>query len=187
MKKHILILSIMSLFISLESCKKDDDDPELPQVIENEPESITKVRLSFESTNPTGKSFTAEWSDSDGVGGNLASIDTIRLDSGQMYDLDVSFIDGSGNSEEDLTIEIQNESDEHLVCFESGLLGTALSNTITDSDGTYPIGIQSEWIVNSKANGTITISLKHQPDGLKNGSCDVGETDVEIEFPVVID
>ena len=92
----------------------------------------------------------------------------------------------ASNSEEDLTIEIQNESDEHLVCFESGLLGTALSNIITDSDGTYPIGIQSEWIVNSKANGTMIISLKHQPDGLKNGSCDVGETDVEIEFPVVI-
>ena len=186
MKKPLLVLSMMSLLLSFESCKKDDDDPMLPQVIENEPESITKVRLSFKSKAPTGNDFSAEWSDSDGVGGNPASIETIRLDSGQMYDLDISFIDGSGNSEEDLTVEIQNESDEHLVCFESGLLGTALSNTITDSDGTYPIGIQSEWIVNSKANGTMTISLKHQPDGLKNGSCDVGETDVEIEFPVVI-
>jgi hypothetical protein len=30
--------------------------------------------------------------------------------------------------------------------------------------------------------GDVKISLKHQP-GIKNGSCDIGETDVELLFP----
>ena len=55
----------------------------------------------------------------------------------------------------------------------------------TDTDGTFEIGLQSEWVTTTASTGTVTVSLKHQP-GIKDGTCDPGDTDVEIQFPIVI-
>jgi hypothetical protein len=35
-------------------------------------------------------------------------------------------------------------------------------------------------------SGSVTVILKHQPDGLKDGTCAPGETDVELEFQVAV-
>jgi hypothetical protein len=51
----------------------------------------------------------------------------------------------------------------------------------TDSDGTYEIGLKTKWKSFGISNGTVTVTLKHQP-GIKNGTCTTGETDAEIAF-----
>jgi len=43
----------------------------------------------------------------------------------------------------------------------------------------------SSWLAVSPITTNMRIALKHQP-GIKNGQCDLGETDVEVEFPIVI-
>jgi hypothetical protein len=48
-----------------------------------------------------------------------------------------------------------------------------------------PLGLLTNWKSGSASNGQLMISLKHQP-GIKDGSADKGETDVEINFPVIV-
>jgi hypothetical protein len=57
---------------------------------------------------------------------------------------------------------------------------------IDDQDGNgLSLGLQSTWKGINPTTSMMKIALKHQP-GIKNGSCNVGETDVEVEFPLII-
>ncbi len=59
---------------------------------------------------------------------------------------------------------------------------TPLGEIKTHLDGNgLELGLAADVTTTSASNGTFTISLKHQP-GIKNGSCDIGETDVEVAF-----
>lgn len=170
--------------ILVSSCKKDDDQPELPQPVVNEPESITTVELHF--TSP-GNHIHVKWTDPDGPGGNDPSIDDIVLDSGVTYEVEVMFLDESGETAEDLTSEIREEDDEHIICFEpEDGLENALTISRVDTDGTYEVGLESSWMAIDKGSGELHLSLKHQPDGLKDGTCNPGDTDVEVHFDVTI-
>ena len=79
--------------------------------------------------------------------------------------------------------EVLAEGDEHLFCFDP--IDANISITRTDSDGTFEIGLTSDWITGNYSNGLVTITLKHQP-GVKDGTCSPGDTDVEIQFPIII-
>lgn len=177
---------VLATLITLGSCKKDDDQPEFPQPIVNEPEEITTVELHFTDA-ATSAEFHVSWSDPDGPGGNAPVIDDINLDSGTTYAVTVSFLDESGATAEDITEEIKEESDEHLICFEpEGDLASALEISRTDSDGTYEVGLESTWNASDVSTGELHLVLKHQPDGQKDGTCTPGDTDVEIHFNVTI-
>ena len=49
----------------------------------------------------------------------------------------------------------------------------------------YHLALQSTWKGIDSTSSMMKIALKHQP-GIKNGQCDLGETDVEVEFPIII-
>ncbi|MDP4686849.1 MAG: hypothetical protein NWS53_08105 [Salibacteraceae bacterium] len=187
-KSNIIKFLLMAVLFSASAagCKKDPDNPNDPQDPNNEPEQITKVKLTFtnDSTNAVS-AFT--WADDDGVGGLDPIIDEIVLSPASSYSVAIDFIDGSGVEDESLTPEITTESDEHLVCFEpNSELANSISIDRTDTDGTFEIGLTSTWVTGQAAEAAITISLKHQPDGAKDGTCTPGETDVEVIFVVKI-
>jgi hypothetical protein len=93
-------------------------------------------------------------------------------------------LDESKNPVEDITEEIKEEADEHLIVYK--ITAANLSIQITDKDSkNLPLGLLSKWKSGSISNGHLLVSLKHQP-GIKDGSADKGETDVEINFPVII-
>lgn len=178
MKKAVLLFLAIPLFMG---CDKAKDPVNL-----NEGETITTLKLAFVEQGNSSNTFTVQYSDPDGIGGNPPTIDTLYLENGKTYLVNVEFWNESVNPAEDLTSEVSAESDEHLVCFE------ALSNfdvTIIKSDldaNSLPIGLSSTWTVNASQNGSCQISLKHQPDGAKDGTCIPGDTDVEVLFPVVV-
>lgn len=181
----LLMASLIGLTVS--ACRTDDDLPDVPQPVVNEPEQITTVELHMEKASDSSHVH-ATWSDPDGPGGNEPTIDDITLDTGSVYTVEVHFYDESGDSPVEVTSEIREEGDEHFVCFE--LAPTELSDgiaiTATDSDGTYPIGLDSEWVTTGAATGTLTLKLKHQVGGEKDGTCEPGGTDVEVVFNVTI-
>jgi hypothetical protein len=80
--------------------------------------------------------------------------------------------------------EVLEEGNEHLFCFD--IMDANLNITRADSDGVYEIGLESIWVVGANSNGHVTVTLKHQPDGIKDGTCAPGDTDIEIEFPIKI-
>ncbi|MCB0479376.1 MAG: type 1 periplasmic binding fold superfamily protein [Crocinitomicaceae bacterium] len=178
MKKHLFFLgAIATIFFS--SCKKAENPDD-----QNEEETITTVRLNF-TDQSNQNTFTVEYSDPDGVGGNAPTIGTINLDSGKVYTVSIEFWNEAETPAENITTEIQTESDEHIVCYEA-MNNLMVAFNITDQDAnSLPIGLASEWTVTTYDDGEVKISLKHQP-GVKDGTCTPGDTDVEVTFPVVV-
>lgn len=161
-------------------CEKDQD-----QGIDNEEELITDVVLTF--TDELGNNQTFTFSDPDGPGGNTPSQDEITLASLTNYDLSIQFLDASNPSDiEDITIEVEEESEEHLVCYDFS--GNISSITLTDTDqNNLPLGLEALFITQQPGTGTLTISLKHLPDKANANPCSTGETDVEVTFQVVVE
>ena len=173
--------------VALTGCQKDDDQPEVPQPVINEPEEINTVELHF-TKEGSSDHFDVKWSDPDGPGGDDPVMDAITLDANSVYSVEVYFKDASGDSEEDVTPEIRDEDDEHLVCFEphGSELENELSIVRTDSDGTYEVGLESQWTTGAASSGEVHVTLKHQTLGVKDGTCEPGDTDVEVDFEITI-
>jgi hypothetical protein len=175
---------LFGVLIGIQACKKDDKLVPVPPV-GNASELITKVTLTF--TDPLGVNPTvvATFSDPDGPGGNApVQFDDITLLAGATYHCAITLFDESKNPIEDITPEVLEEADEHLFCFD--VSGANVTITRTDSDGTYEVGLASSWVCGSVSSGSVKVTLKHQTNGSKDGTCTPGETDIEVTFQTVI-
>ena len=179
MKKIMAI----AFLIALGACKKDDNEVNTPTPT-NEEELITTVTLHFTEVADTLNNFMVSFKDIDGVGGNDAIIDTIKLGENKTFNVTIELLDESSSPVKNITEEVKEEADEHLFCYT--IFTSELRVNNIDSDGNFPIGIESEWVSGYDEISSIKIFLKHQPDGQKDGSCYPGETDVEVVFPLVI-
>jgi len=187
------IFTILMLSLVVFACKKDDKAPApgggggggTPPP--NEEELITTIILTFTDTSGNIAPFTVTFADPDGDGGNAPTIhEAIHLAANTYYDVTIQFLDESKTPAEDITEEIEEEADEHIICYTPA--GPAsLSIFRTDSDGTFEIGLESFWSTGgmSMTGNTVTVVLKHQP-GIKDCTCAPGDTDVEVVFDVVI-
>lgn len=179
--KNLCYITLL-LFTTI-ACKKSNQDVTKP-IVSNEEELITSVELALTGPDSAEVISVYRYADLDGDGGNPPNIDTIRFQQGTSYQVSIRFLNETTNPVTDITPEIKNEAMDHLVCFTSSI--TNVSFEKTDTDGVYPLGLASTWTHSGIAeNGTLTITLMHQPD-IKNGSCEIGETDVQIMFPMVI-
>ncbi len=181
--KKLFVLIIASSAIGFASCKKDNDDPKNPPATTNEGELITTCILSFTDTTTLAQSI-ASFRDTDGEGGNAPTqFDTIRLTQNSVYHMRIVLLDESSAVVDTISNEVLNEGVDHLFCFDVN--NAQLNIARSDSDGQFEIGLHSLWTCANASSGSITISLKHQP-GIKDGTCAPGDTDVEINFPIVI-
>lgn len=187
MKKHIknnlMRLALASIAISgmlaLQNCGHDDHDDH-----DHEGELINSVKL--EVVNKAGIIVgTYVWEDKDGDGGNAPNrMDTVRLMKDSSYVINTQFWNTTDGKNENVTTDIDRSKNEHLVCFTDNNSGITI--TYMDSDGTHPVGLKTGWKVGSTAQkGTLRVNLRHQP-GVKNGQCNVGESDIDVVFPYEI-
>ena len=189
MKNFRILTAVFLLGALISSCTDDDDTTPAAAtpVTPNEEELITTVDLEFRDALGTIVG-TFSFNDPDGDGGNDPTIDTIRIAASAVYTVIAEFKDASDpNDVEDITAEILEEDDEHLVCFEQTNI-SGLTIQRTDTDGTYEVGLESQWETTMSASsnqGVLRLTLRHQP-GSKDGTCTPGDSDVEIDFPVVI-
>jgi hypothetical protein len=186
MKKTILLTIVIAAFMM--SCKKDKNETPSPSN-PNEEELITTVGLVFDSGV---KKDTFFFRDIDGPGGLVPSaFDTIKLTANSTYQMYVLLLDESKTPADTISKEVLDEADEHQFFFNS--IGSYnITTTYNDSDKNgVPIGLSNE----VSTGGTFTektnkykVVLKHQP-GLKptsgNGNQTLGETDIEIDFPIL--
>ena len=171
----------MLLFGSLlfTACDKDDDHDHLDQ------ELITTVVMTFTETG--GGSSTFKVVDLDGDGGNPPVVEEIKLKANTEYTVSVKFLDESNPADvEDITKEVLEEADEHLVCFTA--TGAMIAPTITDADEDgKPLGLQSTLTTGDAGTGSLRVVLKHEPNKSASNPCATGETDVDVTFPVKIE
>ena len=141
---------------------------------------VFSLIISFVDTAGIQPSVNYAFRDPDGDGGNTPTQHaTIRLVANTYYNATVQILNESENPAEDVTIEIQDEDDEHLFCYTPS--NTNVSIVRTDSDGTFEVGLTTFWSTGAAANGNTTVILKHQP-GVKDGTCTPGDTDIEVTF-----
>jgi len=164
----------------LASC--NDDDPEKV----NEEEVITDVVLLLTPTN--GQSVTLAFSDPDGENGSQAPTIEVSgpLAANTTYDAVIALTNATTNPETDITEEIVEEADEHLFCYTPSNLNLTITAEDEDIQG-RPIGLLTQWVTGAAGTGTVKVVLRHQPNGLKTGTCPGGgETDIEVDFNVTI-
>lgn len=178
-----LALALLLAAIVFPGCKGDDCDPG-EDCNTQEGELITKLSISLTNGLSGQLLGTFDFEDADGPGGNAPTADSIVLDSSTQYNGSIRVYATANGAQTDITPEILAEDHEHLFCFSSS--GTGLSIAITDTDGTYAVGLQSIWAaMPGSSTGSVTVTLRHQP-GVKDGTCAPGDTDVEAVFPLRI-
>lgn len=184
MKSKIIILSI-AIVTLLSACKKDNNNVYNPNPI-NEEELITTVSLSFNSNAFPTLPVMYSYRDLDGIGGNEPTVDTIKLSRNTMYMLQLYFLDESKNPTVDISEEVAEEANDHLVVFgtDTNYLKVDIIDLDTNSPP-LPLGLNSLVTAKGPIQTTLRVILKHQP-GIKNGDPNLGETDVEVVYPVVI-
>jgi hypothetical protein len=179
MKKLQVILAFLTVnSLILTSCKKEN--PETPPPPANEAELITTFKIVFTDPNGVNPTYEAVFRDIDGAGGNQpTAFDTIRLKPNSTYNASIQFLNESVLPADTITNEILQEAGDHLICY--NINGANVSVQRTDSDGVFEIGLLSNWTTLNVSTGNVIITLKHQP-GIKNGNCDLGDTDIELNF-----
>ncbi|HYG41170.1 MAG TPA: hypothetical protein VD908_21255 [Cytophagales bacterium] len=189
MMNYNLILILLSAALVFSSCKEDEPAPH------NEEELITNVELHFAEANNEANSFTVTYKDTDGAGGqDPVQSAPIVLEKSKSYLLSIKVKDESNASNVlDLTNEVAEESINHqfFFTFSPSQLAT---HTYSDEDGNAkPIGLENVISAGSTSiSGTMTITLKHQPDKNASGvsSGDIsnagGETDIEARFSISV-
>jgi hypothetical protein len=174
------------------SCSNDDDNPAPPV---NEEELITTVTAIYTPVGG-GATVTLQYKDLDGEGAN-APVITVSgaFAKNKTYNGTVTFKNELANPAEDITPEIVEEGAEHQLFYQkTGTLnaftyGSASSNF--DKNG-KPVGLQSVFTTTEAASGTLTITLRHEPNksATNVASGDItnaaGSTDAEVSFPISV-
>ena len=189
--KSTLIILAGALLLAVMSCKKKKEDVAAP-VNPNETELITTVKILVYPTNNTSAVSTFSFRDLDGDGGIAPIIDTIRLQANTEYHVKVLVLDETKNPVDTTSTEIESEKNAHQFFYTK--LGTyELTTTYLDfDDHNVPLGLNLK--VNTgtaftEKTNKLKVVLKHQP-GLKptsgTGDSKLGETDIDIEFPILL-
>lgn len=174
------VLLLMIIAVSVTACKKDDDDEATPTPPSNEEEVITTMTLLFTDSAGIQPDASATFRDPDGDGGGGPDIfDTIRLANNTTYFASIILLNETVSPADTISNEVLGEADEHIFCFTPS--GANVSIIRTDSDGTYELGLESTWYTGAVSTGSVQVVLKHQP-GTKDGTCNPGETDVDVTY-----
>lgn len=187
MKNNLFNKSLIGLLVAAPFFVSCDDDSDGPTPDEGN-EQITTVRYVLTPTTGGGAPVTVEYRDPDGDGGTAPTIGTLTLAPNTTYTGRLTFLDETKSPAEDITKEVEDEDDEHLVVFTP--TGTNVTVSITDRDeNNLPVGLQTQ-VVTGAANasgstGALRVVLRHQPTG-KDGTPTPGDTDVDVNFPTAV-
>jgi hypothetical protein len=192
MKKINLLLALgvfSMLFIT--SCEKDE--PEDP-IIPNEEEVITTLNFTL-TPDGGGTPVVLSFQDLDGDGGNAPTISEGTLDNNTIYNGSLELLNELEDPAEDITLEVAEEELEHQFFYETSfpteLSDVNIAYNDLDEEGN-PIGLSTVLTTGEMGSGTITVTLRHEPnkDAAGVSSGDIanagGETDIEVTFNVEI-
>lgn len=176
---------LIGVALLLVQCKSASDvEPD------DENELITTVQVEF---TPEGFSATKMFTyrDIDGDGGNPpARFDTILLSPNTTYLLKITLLDESKTPTEDISKEVKEKSDEHLLVF-TPAPAALLTYTYGDKDArNLPVGLIGTAKTGAAGSGSLRVQLRHQPPVsdkiVKDGTPSPGSDDVNLNFNLVV-
>ena len=161
-----LFPTILLLATACQDVEGDKDDHDH----DHEQEVVTTVVLTFTPTGGGGE-LVFEWADPEDDGSPV--IDEIVLSDAEDYSLTVSFLNELEDPAEDITAEVEDESDQHQVFFTgSGVEGPAtgtnaaaiLTHAYADTDvNGLPVGLDNDIGTRAVGSGELTVTLRHMP------------------------
>ena len=169
--------------LALAACKGVETPTEA-----NPEEVITTVELTIDGTVYT-------WSDPEQDGS--PEVDPIELPGAGSWSIGVAFLNEQSNPVEDITGEVEAESDEHQVFFGTP---SPLGYTYGDTDANgLPVGLAGTLEASGAGSVDLRVMLRHLPaeggvpvkvDGLADTFADggtlPGEADADVTFPVTV-
>ena len=172
----------------LASCSNDDDNP----TPVNEEEVITTLIITL-SPDAGGANTTIESRDLDGDGPNEPEIIINgNILANTTYNCSIELLNETETPAENITEEVEEEANEHQFFY--GLtdeLGT-ITYADEDSEGN-PVGLLFIWETTDAANGSLTVTLRHEPNKDAEGVSDGvitnagGETDITQTFTITVE
>jgi hypothetical protein len=183
MKKFNAFMLTVMVPLFFTACNNDDKPV-------NEEEVITTVIATFVGG---GQTITLTSRDLDGEGPNPPQLNQTggNFTNGVTYTGFLTFLNELESPVEDITIEVEEEGDEHQVFFQTSSGLGVFTYTDVDVNG-KPIGLNFTFITQNAGTGQLNITLKHKPNKNAPGVTDGnianagGETDAEVSFEVVV-
>lgn len=186
MKKLTRILVGAGLFLLISNgCSKEEKtvSPPLPGN-----EFLTTVRLIVGNANDASDVHVVSITDTTIIAHPADSINNpnLTLKANSTYNVQVLFLDETTKPVGNITADIYDRRNYHLVCFVTS--GENLTTTRTDLDTNTPplqIGLQDKFVTGAASTGTLNVQLRHQPNA-KNGDCAPGSSDADVTYNVTI-
>lgn len=190
MKLNRIIIAatlIASTALLWTSCKKEEQNVAPP---DPENEVITTVRIVATNNADITDTWTATWKDLTPSDGNPDTTNaTLKLKKDAVYTVSVLFLDETKTPAGDITAEVSERSNYHLICYEPSA-GLNLSVVRTDKDNNSPaleLGLKSRFTTGAVSSGKLNVALHHQPSGKNGTDCSIGSTDADVNFTVKIE
>lgn len=186
MKKLITIIAAAGITsLAFYGCSKDEKTV-APPVPGNE--FLTTVRLIATNANDPSDVQVASITDTTIIAHPADSINTptLNLKANSTYHVQVLFLDETTNPAGNVTEDIYDRRNYHLLCFD--VTGAPLNVTRTDLDTNnppLPIGLQDDFRTGAASDGTLNVQLRHQPNA-KNGDCAPGSSDADVTYNIHI-
>jgi hypothetical protein len=192
----LLYAAIASLTI-FASCKKDDKDPETPPITVPQEQITTVILTGHDHDNPNDltRQFVVKWEDLDGSGGNAPTIDTLLLDTGIEYHINVLLLDKTKTPFDTISNEVEELKNIHQFFYQfSESLNKKISIERLDYDNnTPPLPVGLEFHMNTSTVaplgvsilGSLNIVLSHY-DGIPKTAAPSPESDIDIDIPVIL-
>lgn len=182
--KNLFLLSALGAAFILQSC--DKNDPEDPKPAANKQEVITTVKLLLVDT-VTNETITAQWKDLDADGPGQPVVSTLNLKPGKGYVCEILLLDESKSPVDTVSNEIKREAEAHQFFYTVTGTATLNINKVDVDANRQPLGLISTIQTGSSTGtGTLKVVLRHYDGINKSNDPQVGETDVEAEFPLEI-
>ncbi|PKB41975.1 hypothetical protein AX016_0130 [Cellulophaga sp. RHA19] len=170
--------------IALISCSDDDDAPEE----QNEEEVITTIIVKL-TPEAEGTTLTLISKDDDGSDGpNAPVVDVEQLAANTTYNATITLLNETESPAEDITLEVEEEDDEHQFFYTVSGAISSTEYTDMDEDGN-PVGITFTLTTGDAGNGTLGVTLRHEPKKPNDGTLAdaAGATDVEQTFSLTVE
>ncbi len=195
------LLAVVVVGLSVVGCV----DPEKVDGGKNEQEVITTVELTFKPAAGDALVFAVADPENDGS----PVIDTVTLNTATTYALSVRFLNELETPAEDITEEVDGESDEHQVfVYGSGVESPASTsaNALLDVDyddedkNGLPVGLKNTATTVAAGTAELRVMLRHLPEqdgaaqkvaGLQDtfaaGDVIGGDVDADVTFPLIVE
>jgi hypothetical protein len=180
--KTALLLIVAVVFGMTNACRPINEPT-------NTAEEVLPNEVTLTLTSPQGNT-TAVWKSATDVKGTATRIDTLILAAGRTYTGRITAVNNAKTPTVDLTAEYKKKANEHQFFYTvTGDAQNRVTFTITDRDGNnLPVGLEFTVVTTSggEARGTLNVVLGHYDDVKKMGTNRSPESDIDINFPVVI-